>query len=516
MPPTLTTKSSVADAPHFSIITKALAGGQDQTGRRRFNAVASSTIVDRQGDEISLKALQQMALKFREGVTIFTDHKNEVFNAFGTTDSAEIVEGGLDPKTGARIWDLKIAGVVNEPNLNAIQLHESITGGYVKLGCSIDAFVTDHKPKQAGRYDIDGLDVFAASIVGVPANQRSWAQKAVRAIKSFYGEPEEDDMPPALIETENTTGTTHEGTEVALGDVVELSVDAAGNGTSKVIAKAGSPEAEEFHATYGDSENPVELDTAAEIAELEAELAVEKSPLSSEARGDLPDSAFACPEQRKYPIRNADGKLDANHVRNALARVSDTSNDQCGRGKIIAAARELGIGDHEGKSLDELEAITKADGCPDCGKGHDDGGDCSNSYHSTAKAVDGEGGQESTQETPETAPIVTVEAEPLDEKAAGVPTEGVQELLGHVKRLVKEIEGLRAENQRLVAENQRLTKSNESVYGEVALAKQVINRVMETPLRSQTAAYVSDFAEGSAVFRDLYPEIAKYLSTRGE
>lgn len=498
MPPTLTTKSSVPEKPNlpeFSIITKALAGGTNEAGRRRFNAIASSTVTDRQGDEISLKALQQMAAKFREGVTIFTDHKNEVFNAFGTTDSAEIVEGGVDPKSGARIWDLKIAGNVNEPNPNAIQLHESITGGYVKLGCSIDAFVTDHKPKQAGRYDIDGLDVFAASIVGVPANQRSWAQKAVRAIKSFYGEPEEDDV--------------NEGVEVKGGETATLTVEA--DGASSVVIDKELPEV-------------APLDTAAELADLQAELdanapivlgtpeeeaafadALEKADLSSADRDKLDADQFACPEKRKYPIN------DAAHVRAALSRIADPSNDQCGRDKIMAAARRMGIGEH-GKSLDETDAISKAM-CPDCGKGRDEGGDCNNSYHSTAKAVDGEGGQESSQETPETAPIDAAEAEPLDEKAAGVPTEDVHALLGHVERLVKEIGTLREENQKLHDEIETLKQANKAVYGEVELAKTVIEKVMQTPLRSQTSAYVKGFTDVHSLFD---PDIAAYLAKRGE
>lgn len=44
--------------------------------------------------------------------------------------------------------------------------------------------------------------------------------------------------------------------------------------------------------------------------------ALEEAPLSNEARKDLPNSAFAIPKKRKYPIH------DENHARNALARVS--------------------------------------------------------------------------------------------------------------------------------------------------------------------------------------------------
>lgn len=182
-------------APHFDFITKAIGdAGVSDDGRRRFRATASSTITDRAGHAITVKALEQMASRFRDGITIFTDHKNEVEHAYGTTDTAQIIQRGNDPKTGNPIWDLDIAGVVNDPNPNAKQLHDSIEGGYVKLGCSIDAFVLDHdRDRKSGTMVIDGLDVFAASIVGVPMNQRSWTQKALRAVKSFYNEPDEED-----------------------------------------------------------------------------------------------------------------------------------------------------------------------------------------------------------------------------------------------------------------------------------------------------------------------------------
>ena len=76
------TALSDLNAPQFSIITKALGPATEGTdGRRRFHATASSTIIDRAGHQISLPAIQKMADKFREGITIFMDHKNVVGNA---------------------------------------------------------------------------------------------------------------------------------------------------------------------------------------------------------------------------------------------------------------------------------------------------------------------------------------------------------------------------------------------------------------------------------------------------
>lgn len=226
---------SEISAPHFAIVTKALgpAGAADD-GRRRFRATASSTITDRAGHAITVKALEQMAQRFREGITIFTDHKNEVEHAYGTTDTAEIIQRGNDPKTGAPIWDLDIAGIVNDPNPNARQLHDSIEGGYVKLGCSIDAFVLDHdRDRKSGTMVIDGLDVFAASIVGVPMNQRSWTQKALRAVKSFYGEPDEEDS----VVTKELTAEAPTGS-VNLLEAIEQAPVMATSATETVVDDA--------------------------------------------------------------------------------------------------------------------------------------------------------------------------------------------------------------------------------------------------------------------------------------
>lgn len=80
-----------------------------------------------------------------------------------------------------------------------------------------------------------------------------------------------------------------------------------------------------------------------------------KAVLSSGTRENLPDSAFACPERRLYPHHHADGSLDLPHLRNALARIGDPTNDQCGKAHLEAHARAEGLGDR-GKALMPLKA----------------------------------------------------------------------------------------------------------------------------------------------------------------
>lgn len=227
------TTLSEINGPKFSIVTKALSGGVDGEGKRRFRATASSTITDYAGDEITLPALEKMAQKFRQGLTIFMDHDfKHVDSAFGLTDQAEILQRGVDGK-GVPIWDLDISGVVNTPNPRAVQLADSIDGGFVKLGASITAFVREHARKKQGGMLISDLDVFEASVVGVPENQRSWAQKAALAIKSFNFTPEDNDE-EMTVSKDQTIGEDPEST--AEGDTDEAT--ASHTHTTEVEATA--------------------------------------------------------------------------------------------------------------------------------------------------------------------------------------------------------------------------------------------------------------------------------------
>ncbi len=106
---------------------------------------------------------------------------------------AEIVPTeAKDERTGAPIYDLIIGGPVNEPNPKAVQLHDSIKGGYVKFGTSIGAIVRKHtRDKETGGMLIDSISGKEASIVGIPKNQRSWAYKASAAVADL---PDDDDL----------------------------------------------------------------------------------------------------------------------------------------------------------------------------------------------------------------------------------------------------------------------------------------------------------------------------------
>jgi hypothetical protein len=412
-------------APSFAIVSKDITvepAGED--GRRRFHLTASSTIEDMAGDEIELAALQKAAGQFREGKTIFMDHNfKSVEAAFGLTDRAEVVQKGIDPKSGKPLYDLDVYGVVNTPNPKAAQLADSIDGGYVRFGASLTAFIRKHQRKPNGGMLIKDIDVVEASVVGVAENQRSWAHKAALAVKSFH-------KPDWMVEEETL-----------------MSKDAN-------IEDAPSPDEE---VPSSDPHEPV----VAPPAEVEHEITT----------GTTPDEK--------------DNKETTDEV------------------------------------VEKAASTDEADTCPDCGKTRDGQG-CDNGFHSVEKSIDESAlgvqasAVEDAVETPETAPDVADNAEALSlvEKAmSGVTDDEVKELLGHVTRMVKRIAVLDAENADLKQANLELAESKSTLADEVEDATKVIRKVLDMPLRSQTAGYVEQLAARSDVFA---PEVQDFLNKRSK
>lgn len=421
------TALSDLNAPQFSIITKALGpAAEGGDGRRRFHATASSTIVDRSGHQISRAAIEKMADKFRDGITIFMDHKNVVGNAYGTTDEAQVIQRGQD-KMGTPIWDLDIYGVVNDPNPVAKQLHDSIEGGYVKLGCSIDAFVTA-KPtvQKSGSLLIDSLDVFAASVVGVPMNQRSWTQKAVRAVKSFYGEPQEDDVSEDLIETPVASGAVLELLEKsseALEGLVEAGIEIPADGTmSATITGDGSG-------------------VALPLIDDEAGPAIEKV-LTTQNSGLAPQVTLDQQDANNCPTcghTKGDGGDCTNNFHNTESKSIEALADQ-----IITKSTTEG-------GQDAVPAATP----------------------------------EITPESEDTTKPAEVQ------KAMVFETDDVVALVGHVQTLAKGIEVRDEKIDVLSKSLTNISTDRDRLAAENEMAKQVIEKMLAMPLRPKTVGYVA-------------------------
>lgn len=230
-------------------------------GELRIEGVASSTVRDHHGDEITEKALRKMAGS-AVGMTIFLNHEYRVpQDVFGVVEKAKVVKSAdIDKRTGNPIYDMRVGIRVAKSNPEAVNTFDLIESDAVKLGISIGAMVPEGGATFAksggGRYIVDDADLVEASIISLPANSRSWVDHVVKALAglddfaTIRGGKENPMFIAKRLELLEAMGPDEVAIEAELGDVVELTED----GTT-VIAKAGSPEAETLTA-----QGPVDLE----------------------------------------------------------------------------------------------------------------------------------------------------------------------------------------------------------------------------------------------------------------
>lgn len=479
----------------FRFVTNGLSiemqpAGEDAKGRRRFKAIASSTAKDMRGDEMQMSAMEDMVAAFKRGLNVFMDHNHTAENVFGRTDDAVIRDSGeRDPRNGATIWDLHVGGTVNEPNKKAMELADSIDGGYVSFGTSIGAFVTKARKKQDGR-DIEHVDCKELSIVGIPMQQRAWTYKSADANWTVKAADA-----AATLEQSNALFDNDAETAAA---VETFSMD---------------PEA---------VPEPVEAPEPV----LEAQEAIDEAPADAE------------------PVLNA---LDTKpRVMAALNLIADPANDQSRRDEVLAAARAANVGDAVAKGLTDDEMLVLALTDPEVRKAASEvcgvcGGDrgstgCPSDFHRGDPDHDGDsaasdpdmdgkaidpaalelktdtttGGQEASEATPETASAEPTEPDPAPEqKALAFDTADVVELVGHVRTLTGLLDEkdakmalLTAALDEKAAEIDRLTADNDE-------ARRLIEKVMAMPLRRKAVGHVETFTTKAPDF--LAPAVRRLL-----
>lgn len=179
----------------FKLYTNALKAFESPSGDFYVTGTTSSTIRDRHGDSMTMNALKSMEQTAKQNLTVFLNHNYEVpQDLFGSVQDARIVKR-WDEETGQEVYDLDIdIRVVSEDeNPLAMKTYRAIKRG-VKLGLSIGARVGKvQKAKSADgedTYIIDEVSLLESSVVGIPANQRSYLQNA---LKSLRGEVESDE-----------------------------------------------------------------------------------------------------------------------------------------------------------------------------------------------------------------------------------------------------------------------------------------------------------------------------------
>ena len=172
----------------FKLYTNALKAYTAENGDLHVRGTTSSTIVDMHGDEMTLAALKSMEETAKQNMTVFLNHNYNVpDDLFGSVTDARIVKR-FDTELGTEVYDLDIdVRVVGEDeNPLAMKTYRAIKRG-VKLGLSIGARVEKVAKRKGAEgketYVIDSVRLLESSVVGIPANQRSYLQSALKSLR---------------------------------------------------------------------------------------------------------------------------------------------------------------------------------------------------------------------------------------------------------------------------------------------------------------------------------------------
>lgn len=188
----------IRNLPKIKVLTGAMKSAVTDGGFKAIHCTASSTIDDLHGDMMTEACVRDMAAQASralsgKGMTIFLNHRYNIpEDVFGRTYASQVVTRGNDPDTGLPVWDLDLDVILATTNERVVKTWELIDTDQITMGVSIGAYITeyDFKDKEAGFWGgliINKVLLVEASIVGIPANQRSWVQNGVIAIGKSLG-----------------------------------------------------------------------------------------------------------------------------------------------------------------------------------------------------------------------------------------------------------------------------------------------------------------------------------------
>jgi len=263
----------------FKIFTAALKAVEREDGAKILSCTASSSVEDLHGDTMTDECVRDMARQAKEkGMTIFLNHRYAVpEDVMGKTIDTKTVSRATG-EDGKAIYDFDLDLEVNHTNPRAMNTYSAIKDAGVKLGVSIGANIEEWEFKSEkdgwwGGLLIKKVNLLEASVVGIPANPRSWVQNAVSALKSAYtvndsnSDIEDGDAAGALTEVKEASadGVVKTGVEVPAGTTATLTVKADGESEVVIDDKKTADEAESTEEAP-EGESTSEEDEADETA----------------------------------------------------------------------------------------------------------------------------------------------------------------------------------------------------------------------------------------------------------
>jgi len=283
-------------ATKFNVFSGLLKAYDAEDGKKRIKTVASSTLTDRQGDQMTLKALQSMASS-AEGMTVFLNHSYSVpEDVFGIVKTANIEQRGDE-------FDLDFDIEVEEDNPRAVATHKSIIRG-VKLGTSVGALVKDAwKDRSTGVTVIDDVALLEASIVGIPANPRSFVHYAIKALEEAE-EKSEKEADRREDQPDNATEAREEGDEKVASPSPAESVD--------------SDNMPDVTTVEGGVENPTPAAAPEPEAAQEGDAPAPESSADGTTKSTEPEKT-AAPAKEPMPASELDSDVVGDEAKNLLA-----------------------------------------------------------------------------------------------------------------------------------------------------------------------------------------------------
>ena len=321
-------------------------------GKKMLHGVASSTTRDLHGDTILQSALEDME-RTALGMTIFLNHSYRVpEDVAGTVTKALIRQKGVD-QNGDPNWQLEFDIEVEDENDDALKTWRYIKKGR-KLGLSIGAMIPEGgaKRQKDGSYIIEHVLLLETSLVGIPANPKSWIDYAASALRGLVEKSTTHDLGTPTLTLEGDRyrieGSLN-GLQLGGGDEVE---------TTEVV-----PEID-----YNFSWTPDE-----------------KVAITMSSTTPNEDGSHTVEQQVL-------GAWDLSDDDDRLVAVATAGDDAVQKATVWVETRDgdkITIGDpepEESVEADVVPDITEAM-CPTCGKSRDATG-CGDSYHKAAPDPD--------------------------------------------------------------------------------------------------------------------------------